>query len=241
VQMKPSLSDTNWINVVTTSNAGATVPKVGNVGFFRIQDKASTNVIALTASLNGASEIPAVTDTTGSGFGTFSLEGNKLTFNVTYSGLSGVATLAHIHGPAPSTGSAAPMVDMAPFSVGAFGTSGTIAGTTTLTDSQAADLKSGKTYFNIHTGAHGGGEIRGQIIPMLLKATLDGASEVPAVSTSATGSGSFTLIGVQLGFDVDYAGLSATATLAHIHGPAAPGATASPMVDYHSLMAELSF
>ncbi len=37
-----------------------------------------------------------------------------------------------------------------------------IKGEATLTDAQAADLAAGKMYFNIHTMANPGGEIRGQ-------------------------------------------------------------------------------
>ncbi len=33
-----------------------------------------------------------------------------------------------------------------------------------LTDAQAADLKAGKWYFNIHTEKNKGGEIRGQVM-----------------------------------------------------------------------------
>jgi len=39
-----------------------------------------------------------------------------------------------------------------------------IKGDATLTDAQAADLAAGKWYFNVHTAAHGGGEIRGQLM-----------------------------------------------------------------------------
>ena len=38
-----------------------------------------------------------------------------------------------------------------------------ITGSATLTDVQAADLMAGKWYFNLHTAAHPGGEIRGQV------------------------------------------------------------------------------
>ena len=37
-------------------------------------------------------------------------------------------------------------------------------GAATLTDAQAKDLADGKWYFNIHTAANKGGEIRGQVI-----------------------------------------------------------------------------
>ena len=37
-------------------------------------------------------------------------------------------------------------------------------GEATLTDAQAADLAAGKWYFNVHTAANKGGEIRGQVM-----------------------------------------------------------------------------
>ena len=38
-----------------------------------------------------------------------------------------------------------------------------IKGEATLTDAQAADLLAGRWYVNVHTRAHPGGEIRGQV------------------------------------------------------------------------------
>ncbi|MHC2746086.1 ABC-type proline/glycine betaine transport system substrate-binding protein [Bradyrhizobium diazoefficiens] len=56
----------------------------------------------LKATLDGKSEVPA---TTTSGTGTADLDydaaSKKLSWKVTYSGLSGPATAAHFHGPAP--------------------------------------------------------------------------------------------------------------------------------------------
>jgi hypothetical protein len=40
-----------------------------------------------------------------------------------------------------------------------------ITGGATLTDAQAADLTAGLYYFNIHTAANPGGEMRGQMLP----------------------------------------------------------------------------
>jgi hypothetical protein len=79
-----------------------------------------------------------------------------LTWKVTYSGLTGPATMAHFHGPAEA-GKNAPVV--IPFKDAASGANGSA----TLTDAQAADLMAGKLYINVHTAKNPGGEIRGQV------------------------------------------------------------------------------
>ena len=90
-----------------------------------------------------------------------------------------------------------------------------------MTSDHVAAIRSGRSYANIHTDANGGGEIRGQIAPALLIATLNGANERPTpVTTPATGLGLLTLIGNQLTYNITYSGLSAPATAGHIHGPA---------------------
>ena len=94
----------------------------------------------------------------GTGTGTFSLDTSSkvLTYNVTYSGLSGPATAAHIHAAAEPGGNGPP--------VGPFANAASpITGTVTLTDAQIADLHAGKWYVNVHTAANRGGEIRGTI------------------------------------------------------------------------------
>ena len=110
------------------------------------------------ADLKGAGEVPAV-DSKGSGMlsATYDTASKKLTYTVTYKDLSGPAAAAHFHGPADAktnAGVVVPVKDMAP---------GTLKGEATLTDAQAADLQAGKWYFNIHTKAHPGGELRGQL------------------------------------------------------------------------------
>jgi CHRD domain len=103
---------------------------------------------------------PGITSA-GKGAATASLDTTTkmLTWAVDYSGLSGPATAAHMHGPADPGANAGVVV---PFT-GSL--SSPIKGSATLTDAQIAQLEAGKWYVNIHTDANKGGEIRGQLVP----------------------------------------------------------------------------
>jgi hypothetical protein len=188
VQRKSSLSDAQWMNVLTTSENTALVPNDGTAGFFRVMNNAPAAVMPLSIILNGASEPTPVT-TPGIGRGTMSLEGNKLSFDIKYSGLTTTANNAHIHGYGTTSESVGVQINLQPFNGGAFGTSGRIAGSVDLSAEQRTRLLAGDTYVNIHTTANGGGEIRGQITPSILKAAMNGAAERPVVDTPATGTG----------------------------------------------------
>ncbi|MBX3654585.1 MAG: CHRD domain-containing protein [Ramlibacter sp.] len=110
------------------------------------------------ARLSGAQEVPANTSTgTGQAELKWNRSSNVLDWKVTYTGLSGEVTGAHIHGPAAPGQNAGVVI---PFMTGL---SGTITGQTNLTTAQAADLASGRWYVNVHTSAFPGGEIRGQL------------------------------------------------------------------------------
>ena len=112
----------------------------------------------MKVTLNGKAEVPP---NTAAGTGTADLDydaaSKKLSWKITYSGLSGPATAAHFHGPAAAGANAGVKVPIANP-----GTS-PVEGSATLTDEQAADLTGGKYYINIHTAANPGGEIRGQV------------------------------------------------------------------------------
>lgn len=125
-------------------------------GFCLFAFAASAQTTTYTAQMTGAQEVPA-NDSKGTGTATVTLNGSTITYDVTYSGLTGPATAGHIHGPAAPGANAGVVVP--------FQNAGTspIHGTATLTDAQKADLAAGKYYANIHTAAHGGGEIRGQL------------------------------------------------------------------------------
>ncbi len=119
---------------------------------------ASAEMVNFKASLNGASEVPA-NKTTGSGDALVTLDttAKKISYTVTYIGLTGPATAAHIHGPAAAGANAGVLI---PFASPA----SPITGSATLTDAQIADLIAGKMYANVHTAENKGGEIRGQLI-----------------------------------------------------------------------------
>jgi hypothetical protein len=112
----------------------------------------------MKATLDGKSEVPP---NTSAGKGMADIDYNaatkKLTWKLTYSGLSGPATAAHFHGPAEAGKNAGVAVAIPN------ATSSPAEGSATLTDAQAADLMAGKYYVNVHTAANPGGEIRGQV------------------------------------------------------------------------------
>ena len=64
------------------------------------------------------------------------------------------------------------------------------------------------------------------------KADLNGASEVPPVTTAGKGSATASLNTAtkMLTWSVDYSGMSGPVTAGHIHGPAATGANAGVLV-----------
>ncbi len=113
------------------------------------------------ASLSGAQEVPPVMGAA-KGSADFKLDSKTktLTWTVTYSGLTGDAVAAHIHGPAAMGANAGVEV---PLTVSA----SPMTGSAVLTDAQISDLSSGKTYINIHTAANKAGELRGQIAPKM--------------------------------------------------------------------------
>jgi hypothetical protein len=118
---------------------------------------ASAETVSYKADLKGSEEVPA-TDSKGTGTAavTYDTASKLLSWKVTYSGLSGPATAAHIHGPAEPGKNAGVAIGFAK-------PESPIEGSATLTDAQAADLAAGKLYINVHTAANKGGEIRGQV------------------------------------------------------------------------------
>jgi CHRD domain len=119
--------------------------------------------VTFTVPLTGAQQVPPVT-TAGSGTAklTYDPSTRLLTWNVAYSGLSGPATMAHFHGPAPAGKNADVLVWIS--KKGGTVTS-PIEGSATLTAAQAKQFEAGDWYVNVHTKLNPSGEIRGQVLP----------------------------------------------------------------------------
>ncbi len=119
---------------------------------------AFAQAVKYKADLKASAEVPP-TDSKGSGTlqASYDPASKKLTYTVNYKDLTGPATAAHFHGPADAKSNAGVVVPVN----GAV--TSPIKGEATLTDAQAKDLADGKWYFNVHTAANKGGEIRGQV------------------------------------------------------------------------------
>ena len=171
-----------YVNLHTAANAG---------GEIRAQVLAKGN--AYFASLNGAQEVsPVATSATGTGWAVVSTDLTTITYYVAYGGLSGAAAAAHIHtgavgvnggvilplvvGPSPMTG----VLTAANFT--ASGPVADFAGA-------VAAIAAGTTYFNVHTAANSGGEIRGQlgfVVAPVATAPPTAAPPAPIVTANPT-------------------------------------------------------
>lgn len=139
-----------------TQTMGAAMVSV--LGLFGLPTQAQAT--SFNSTLSGAAEAPPVT-TMGTGTIAADLDPDTkvLRWKVSYSGLSGPVTAAHIHGPALPGQSAAVLMRLkSPFD-------SPFEGQTTLTEAQVKELMAGKWYINLHTAANPDGEIRGQLTP----------------------------------------------------------------------------
>lgn len=129
------------------------------LGFVVCAPLHAANVETFSATLSAANEVPPNSSTaTGMVHASYDRASMVLNYTVTFTGLSGPATMAHFHGPAAAGANAGVVV---PFATQA----SPIEGKYQLTESQVADLMAGKWYANVHTQANKGGEIRGQLMP----------------------------------------------------------------------------
>jgi hypothetical protein len=170
--------------------------------FASLSGVAKADPLTFSATLNGPNERPIGTNSPGTGFAVVTVDGNIMTVTANFSGLvpttsngspSGT-TASHIHCCAPATGAAGVATTLPTFPGFPLGvTSGTYTNTFDLTLASTYNtnfinanggtvegarlaflngLLNGQTYFNIHSNAFPGGEIRGQLQPVPEPATL---------------------------------------------------------------------
>ena len=202
-----ALTNGEWyLNVHTTANPNGEV---------RGQIVPDTTAV-VTFSLSGSQSVPAVdTMAMGSGYALFDTTNNSVSL-VAVTTLEN-ATMAHIHsGFAGENGDVVVTLVESETTAGVWMTDGSVA----LDEATASQLLAGGHYVNIHSEAFASGEIRGQITPDNIEVygiIASGLQEVPAVTTTASGAGAFTLntsTGALSG-SVTVTGM--TATMAHIH------------------------
>ena len=115
-------------------------------------------VLNFTAVIDGAQAESCNGDSPGTGSGTFTLDTDtgQVDYEITFSGMIGTETAAHVHGPAPACSNTIPVYTL-PLGSPKIGTA-------FLSPDAANDMIAGLHYVNIHSTAVGGGEIRGQIL-----------------------------------------------------------------------------
>lgn len=119
----------------------------------------SSNKSKATAVLSASSEVPA-THSAGAGEADIKIDtkADKLSWTISYSGLSGAVTGAHFHGPAEAGANASVAIPITGDLLSP------MKGEATITAAQKAELLAGKWYVNLHTAANPEGEIRGQVM-----------------------------------------------------------------------------
>jgi hypothetical protein len=116
---------------------------------------------SLSGTASGAQEVPAVTTTaSGTLTGSYDTVSKSLIYSISWTGLSGDATMAHFHGPALAGEIAAPIETL---TITTNGMAGIATDTITASAALHSALMAGKVYYNVHTAAHPDGEIRSQV------------------------------------------------------------------------------
>jgi hypothetical protein len=180
--------------------------------------------IQIRTVLNAAQEVPSPTGAVSNAGGTFSATitksdtGASVSWQLSFSGLTGNAIAAHIH--TGAVGSPGPVV------LALCGPcTSPASGTGNLTDAALQAIEGGTAYVNVHTPTNPGGEIRGQLATTAGVSTrLTSRQEVPRPKGNVKrATGSFTGTVVKLGttgtiaWRLRFSKLTGRAIAAHIH------------------------
>jgi Cu/Zn superoxide dismutase len=186
--------------------------------------RGQATTIGLLASMNASSEVPAPSGDVSAARGTFtgtatrSDTGASLQWQMTFSGLTGPATAAHIH--VAARGQSGPVVVplCGPCTSPASGTANVDA-------ALLAAIHAGGAYVNVHTDTNRAGEVRGQVgVAAPVRVTLNARQEVPKPKGNvrrATGTFVATVAKEgatgSLAWRLTFARLTGRAVAAHIH------------------------
>jgi hypothetical protein len=120
-------------------------------------------MVSKSVTLSSSQEVPPNNSTaTGTADVSYNKDTKELIYTVSYSGLTGDAAMAHIHGTAAKGANAGVVHDLTPKLKKS--ASGNFSDTVKVGEKINEDsLLLGLYYFNIHTKKNPGGEIRGQI------------------------------------------------------------------------------
>jgi CHRD domain len=186
--------------------------------------KPQAMTIQLRTLMNAAQEVPTPTGDVSGARGTFTATVNKLesgmsiSWQLTFSGMSGNVNAAHIHSAA--TGVAGPVV------LALCGPcANPLNGEGILTQATLDAIESGNAYVNLHTATNGPGEIRGQLNTTAAVTTnLNARQERPRPKGNVRrATGTFTATVTKSGtagtvaWRLRFSGLTGRAAAAHIH------------------------
>lgn len=227
--------DSMWADLVTNQlyvNIHTQKNPAGEIrGQFTLEP---TSNIFLSASLDGANQVPAVTSNGAAtawvilnvtpsitdSYGNVTPGSGSLTYRLTYADLDSTFTAAHFHHGAPGTNG--PVV----MPITTFSGNSAQGTWSDIPDSLVDAMLSGDIYLNVHSAAHPAGELRGQLerpdgIPFSI--SLSSNQSVPALSTTGTGTGWAVLdtTGTNVSYDITVATLSSSIIAVHFHDGAA--------------------
>jgi CHRD domain-containing protein len=180
--------------------------------------------VKISAAMTASDETPAPKGDVGAAQGTFtgtltkSDAGAVLTWQLSFTGLTGQAVAAHIH--IAPRGTAGPVVVplCAPCTSG-------VDGTANITPVVLDAIQNDRAYVNVHTKTNPAGEIRDQVSPVAtLKASLRAAQERPKPKGNVRrGRGAFTVsikkegLSAVVSWRLTFSRLTGKAVAAHIH------------------------
>ncbi len=196
----------------------------------------TTQKVIRTASLSGTQEVPA-NAATGTGVGGVIVDpaDNSITGGITFSGLTAAPTDVGVYLAAPGANAVGSFITLV---LAADNATATIPAGTILTAPQFTALLAGNLYFNVKTAMNPNGEIRGQIDVqggvLAARSNMDGTQEVPASTSTATGTGTLLVDAATHVILISYVTDNVTnVTMAHIHtSPTGPGSNGNVIVGF---------